>query len=107
MSATETTAEHPGQIIHNQIGRRAFFMLGAQDVFLTEHEGRKGLRFKIRGSQAGNFVRVTLDVATDTYVVELVKSRGLSWKPVARREGIYAERLHATIESLTGLRTSL
>lgn len=99
-------ADEVANTIIEQIGRPALFMLGAKDLLSTTHEGRPGLCFKIRGSEKGNFLRITLE-RSDTYVVELVKSRGTSWKQVGEVEGVYADSLHGTIERLTGLYTSL
>lgn len=85
--------------IATQIGNRAFFMLGARDLVAVE----QGLQFAIRGTKVANKVRV----GDDTYTVEFWKCRGLNQKLVSSREGVYVDRLHATIEAQTGLRTSL
>lgn len=88
--------------IATQIGNRAFFMLGARDLVAVE----QGLQFAIRGTKVANKVRVVL-AGDDTYTVEFWKCRGLNQKLVSSREGVYVDRLHATIEAQTGLRTSL
>jgi hypothetical protein len=65
-----------------------------------------GLQFKIHGSQKCNVVRVILE-PSDTYKVEFVKSRGMSYKKTAEYEGVYVDMLHSLIEKETGLYTSL
>jgi hypothetical protein len=88
--------------IHAQIGGRAFYMLGAQNIV----GGENFLQFKVRGSRAVNKVRIELTPA-DTYTVRFFLIRGLKVKEVATVEDVYVDSLHTTIEKHTGLYTSL
>lgn len=93
------------QTIANQIGNRAFFMLGAKDLVAME----KGLQFKIgRNSSGGNKIRVVLDEGLDLYNVELWHVRGTNIFQVGESVcGVHVEQLHTILESLTGMYTRL
>ncbi len=88
--------------IRDQIGNRALFMLGAQNLLATE----KGLSFKIRGCRKISHVRVTLDPC-DTYTVQFVKCVGTAIKTVAVSYQVYCDGLLQVIEHHTGLATSI
>ena len=88
--------------IAEQIGNRAFFMMGTR----SKVGGPNYLSFDVRGSKAVSHVRVTLN-AMDTYDVEFLKIRGTNIKTVSKSEDIYAESLHEIISVHTGLALSL
>jgi len=103
--------------IIQQIGSRAFFMLGAKRIIAHPD----GIAFKIgRNSKSVNHVRITLD-PSDTYDVEFswVTNRGAASilrdpvSPIVRTKirseasGVYADMLHDLIESKTGMYVSL
>lgn len=99
------TAENTLQVantIKDQIGSRALFMMGAQNLTGSHN----ALSFKIRGSKLATHIRVTLD-ASDTYTVEFLKIRGTNIQKPATVCGVYAESLKLTIETHTGLALSL
>lgn len=78
-------------------------MMGASALVETEC----GLQFKIRGCREGNKVRISLR-PDDTYAVELWHVKGTNVFQVGETtEMVYADSLHAVLESLTGLRTRL
>ena len=95
--------------IKEQIGHRAFFMLGAKD--LTAYES--GLGFKVgRNAKSVNHVVVTLE-PDDTYTVKAErvcvsrKTFTVSRKVLGEVSDVYVDSLHTVIESLTGMYTSL
>lgn len=96
--------------IAEQIGHRAFMMLGAKDKF----GGENYLQFKIQGSRKVNAVRVELD-PSDTYTVKFYKVNSArqiikgapAFDLVAEVSDIYADGLCSVIEAKTGLYTSL
>lgn len=94
----------PADIIQTQIGQAAFTMLGAHS-FTTDARGRS-LRFQVRGSRKINTIVVTLD-RTDTYTIEFWKNTPRTCDMVACVADIYADALRRTIETHTGLATSL
>jgi hypothetical protein len=101
------TAPTVAQTIANQIGARAFRMLGAWNLYGDDRK----LMFRIRGSRKANSVVVFLR-DDDTYDVGFHMVTGLrSGNPqvreVSREEGVYVDSLHRVIESHTGLYTSL
>ena len=96
-------------IIRDQIGNRALFMLGAKDLLDTGN----GLQFKIgRNGKGVTHIRVEL-LPSDTYEVTFLRvrrSRRYVEPTVTELEkvsGVYVDSLHATIERATELRTSL
>lgn len=102
-----TTTENPIQVaqtIADQIGRRALFMMGAKNLVGDATEN--SLRFQISDCREISHIIVKLEVA-DTYTVTFIKTRGINFKTVATVEDVYADNLHAVIESQTGLRLSL
>lgn len=64
------------------------------------------IRFKAKGRDGINAVRVTLD-ASDTYTVKYFKIRGANVAEIREESGIYADMLRASFEDATGLATSL
>lgn len=89
--------------IAQQIGVRAFYMLGTRTKLATKN----GLLFDLRGSPLGiNKVQVNLE-PSDTYTVQFWKA-GRSVSELAREvDNVYADGLCQCIEHNTGLRTSL
>lgn len=101
MASTSTISSIASEI-HNQIGRRAFLMMGSRTILA----GDNSLMFDIRGCEKINKIRVTLD-PSDTYTVEFFKIRGTTCREVASVEGVYCDNLRDVIESRTGLYLSL
>jgi hypothetical protein len=89
--------------IRDHLGHKCLYMLGAKNLI-----GSTGsLSFRIGGNDKGvNAVRITLN-PMDLYDVAFYKIRGSKVATLSEREGVYAEDLHAVIESETGMRTSL
>lgn len=91
-------------IIAQQIGARAFFMMGTRCKVGSEH----ALQFDIRGCSEFNKVCVTLDMGSDTYVLKFMKvnrmGHVLRSKEIA---DVYAEDLNRIISDYTGLALSL
>ncbi len=90
--------------IAQQIGGRAFFMMGTNRKIGTENS----LFFNIKGCKEWNNVRITL-AADDTYTVEFIHiGRAPNFKTRSERlEGIYCDQLHSLISEKTGLALSL
>src|SRR4051812_275645 len=97
------------ETIRGQIGKKAFFMLGAKDLMGSESE--KFLQFKIgRNAKSVSHIRITLTPA-DTYTVtsyRVRRSKGvLESKELEVQENVYVDSLHAVLESLTGMYTRM
>lgn len=88
--------------IQNQIGGRALFMLGAKTLL----DCGDALSFRIRGSKAVNYIKITL-TPMDVYDMEFGKVWGHHYTVKATHEGVYVDQLHKLIESETGLYTKL
>lgn len=90
------------QTIADQIGGRAFLMMG------TKHKlgGENFLSFDIRGCQKFNKIQITLE-PNDTYKVEFFKFRKFERVNYLCRDMIYADGLKQCIEYNTGLALSL
>ena len=97
-----TTAANVGQVIANQIGHKAFVMMGTKNDKWVDHNC---LIFTIRGCKKWKKVRVTLE-ADDTYTVAFFQIKGCD---VTSHEvpGVYCDMLHSVIESETGLYLSI
>ena len=91
--------------IYQTLGAKALFMLGAKDMAYSNKDN--SLMFKIRGSQKYNHITITHDGGNDLYNVRFVKFRGIDIKSENTITGIYCDMLHSTIETNTGLYTSL
>ena len=89
-------------IIRDQIGGKALFMLGAKN--LIDHGD--ALSFRIRGSKAVNYIKITHTPA-DLYDVEYGKIWGSKYTVKATEDGIYCDMMHESIERNTGLYTKL
>jgi hypothetical protein len=108
------------ETIRAQLGRMALMMLGAKDLIAiptgTVHEG-PGLRFRIRGCETVNMIEITLQ-PSDTYSIgffkvtrarrslDLVRGCG-EVREIAEFHDVYVDSLHALIERITGLYTSI
>lgn len=94
-------------IIRNQIGAGALMMLGAHAIVAIDN----GLQFGVRGSSVANKVRITLDLARDTYRVEVLKCTLRACKVVVKTvlniDDQGPEDLHERITEGTGLATRL
>ena len=88
--------------IREQIGHRALFMLGEKN--LIDHGD--ALSFRIRGSKAVNYIKITLTPA-DLYDIEFGKVWGSKYTVKSTVESYYVDMLHTAIEEATGLYTSL
>ena len=88
--------------IYRQIGKKAFFMLGAKN-FIGDKDS---LSFKIRGSKAVSHIKIKLN-SMDLYDVTFYKIVGDEIKNEKTVPGLYFDMLHDTIEEETGLYTSL
>ena len=88
--------------IKDQIGHKALFMLGAKN--LIDHGD--ALSFRIRGSKAVNYIKITLTPA-DLYDIEFGKVWGSKYTVKSTVESYYVDMLHTAIEEATGLYTSL
>lgn len=98
--------------IQQQIGNRAFMMMGAYDLMGLGN----GLEFSFRGSKRCNLLRIELE-ADDTYTLTFCKrtpfrisAAGLArggTKPVYTVRDVYCSQLLDMIEHHTGLYTSL
>lgn len=97
---TTTTAS----IILQQLGDHRFrAMTGAKDLLALED----GLQFKVgANAQKVTAVRITLD-ATDLYMVQFYRGRGLNMVEAAAVTMVDAAALRGVFEEHTGMRTSL
>jgi len=89
--------------IMEQVGNKAFFMMGAKDFLGSENS----LSFRIgRNAKGINRIEITLE-PMDTYKVEFGTVRNLNYTLKASFNGIYVDQLHSLIEKETGLFLSL
>ncbi len=91
-----------GKTIYQQIGHRTFFMLGMKNGL----DLGNGLSFRIRGSKAVNYIKITLN-ALDLYDMEFGKVWGHNYKIKAEHKNVYADMMHKLIRQETGLATNL
>ena len=91
--------------IRQQIGNRAFSMLGATNLMFSSKEPN-WLSFRIKGSSKINYIKISLN-SMDLYDMEFGKIGKTSYKVVATESGCYHDMLHTMIEKNTGLYTSL
>lgn len=96
---TETTT---AQTIANQIGSKAFYMMGRPQLIADGNS----LIFKPKGSTRINRIVITL-TGLDLYDIQFTKFRGMEIKIVAEHSGIYAEMINKLIEKETGLYLSI
>jgi hypothetical protein len=93
--------------ILNQLGGNQFLaMTGAKNLVRSED----ALSFSIgRNNSKANRVVITLDEATDTYIISFwkVSPRTGNMAIINEYAGVYCDQLRNIFESTTGLRTSL
>ncbi len=92
------------QNIYNQIGGKAFYMIGAKN--LLSHGKENALSFRVRGSTKVNYIKITLN-SMDLYDMEFGKIHGDKYKIVAEENGVYNDMLKPLIEKHTELYTKL
>lgn len=88
--------------IIRQIGRPAFFMMGAQNLMADE----SAITFRIRGSRKYNHVRIELN-GSDLYDITFTRIRALKIAAQDVIEDVYVESLHDVISYHTGLALAL
>ena len=93
------------QSIHEQIGHKAYFMMGARNIVA----GEDWLSFKVGRVAKGkaNYVKVIYDHGMDLYKMEFGRLWNQSLKPIASESSVYAEDMHGLIRKHTGLVTNL
>lgn len=101
---TKDEAKQTANIIRQQIGAKALYMLGAKNF---SFDAAGALAFRIKGSKKVNYIKITLDRGMDLYNMELGKIWGYNYKVVAEETGLYDDMLNTIIENHTGLYTSL
>lgn len=90
--------------ITDQIGNQALRMMGAFNIIQVDENT---LSFRIgKNAKAVNYVKVHLN-SRDLYDVEYGRIHGTKYTIKSESNGIYADMLHASIESNTGMYTSL
>lgn len=107
MSKADSWTDHNeairvAEVIRAQLGHHAHVMMGAHSPIALAD----GYKVRIKGCPLGNCLMIQLD-PSDTYNVSLWSIRGANARQADRVDGIYVDRLHATIEKMTGLRLSL
>ena len=91
------------QTIVDQIGKKALFMIGAKSLVSTDN----GLFFRVgRNSNKVTGLQITLD-ENDTYSIKSFSNWGSQWSEKEKVDGVYCDMLNKTIESMTGMYTSL
>jgi len=104
MTTTNNETNSVANVIAKQIGGHAFTMIGAKNLVAVED----GLQFKVgTNSKKVTHVRVTLDYASDLYVVETYRVRGVNSTCLETQTFVHVESLNKTIEAMTGLYLSL
>jgi hypothetical protein len=95
--ATDLTVAN---MIRDQIGRGAFFMMGSKNL----SGDKNSLTFDIKLCKAWKWVKVTLE-PDDTYTVTFIMvGRGPQYKRTEKSiNGVYVDMLHDVIEENTGL----
>ena len=91
------------QTLYDQIGRMAFFMMGAKDV--TFDNAKNTLQWKIANSKIRT-ITIRYDLGEDLYEVSFFTVGKTTLLEVVI-EHVEIGNLHETIERMTGLRLSL
>ncbi|XAZ81804.1 hypothetical protein A6C57_26800 (plasmid) [Fibrella sp. ES10-3-2-2] len=91
------------QTLYGQIGRMAFFMMGAKNI--TFDNASNVLQWRIANSKF-NSVQVRYDIGEDLYQLTFSTETKKTITEIVI-EQVEANDLHATIERMTGLRLSL
>lgn len=92
------------EIIAEQIGHKAFYMLGAKHKAYC-NKGKYFI-FQISGCRKISHIKIEL-APWDLYNIVFIKCVKFESKEVKRIDGIYADQLHELIENNTGLATKL
>lgn len=103
MKYTEAERMEVAETIKEQMGgKMAMMMIGAKALSLgKEDELALGIRFT--GSRVYNYVKVTLDVARDTYVMFFGKIVKNHFAKSEELDDVYCDQLMDIFESKTGL----
>jgi hypothetical protein len=80
-------------------------MLGAKHFI--DHGDGLSFQFPNPKRNRGNYFKVTLDEGSDTYILEIGKIAGSSFKKLKDWHGVYADQMKRIFEDFTGLRMSL
>ena len=89
--------------IANQIGHKAFCMLGAKNY----GAGENYLSFRIgKNAKKVNYVKITLN-GLDLYDVEYGRVYNLKYTVKSTENNLYFDMLHGSIEKNTSMYTSL
>lgn len=96
-------AQTPAAILIDQLGNMTFRMLGVSSLVALPN----GLQFGIKGSKAANKLVITVDATSDTYDVQAWRVTRKACDLVTEQSGVYVDRLHQTIQSMTGLYTRI
>ena len=91
------------QTLYDQIGRMAFFMMGAKDI--TFDNAKNTLQWKIANSKIRT-ITIRYDLGEDLYEVSFFTVGKTTLLEVVI-EQVEIGNLHETIERMTGLRLSL
>lgn len=104
MTANDT--KQVAETILAQLGGRRFLaMTGAKNLM----SDGPALRFNLPSNFATggiNFVKVTL-TAADDYTIEFGKIRGMKYKVITTKDGVYCDNLRAVFTAVTGLDCTL
>jgi hypothetical protein len=107
MELTELQVKTIAATIVDQIGSKAFCMMGASLLTHSIKNGLATLSFKI-GTNPKKITHITVsyDSGKDTYVVCFLRIRSL---PISEntKEDVYSDQLNSVIEDGTGLFLSL
>jgi hypothetical protein len=87
--------------ICQQLGRAFFLLLGVTEMVVGENM----IKFRIKGSRKVSHIAVRYDAGSDLYVLTAYKYRAKAgaMDVVAEQDGVYADSMIATVESMTGL----
>jgi len=100
MSDSQTVAK----IILEQLGGRGFVLMTGAKNLTSSNDGRGALSFRFKGCSKANHLKIIL-TAADDYTLEFTKIRGLDFKKVETREGVYCDNLAEVFRNFTGLET--
>ncbi len=100
---TNEQAKQIADTIAQQMGgtRRLSLMINAKNITYDE-KGALSFSF-MKGSRKVNWVRIRLDLVTDTYEMKFVWCWGLNSKEVKRIVGVYCDQLVSIFEDTTQL----
>jgi hypothetical protein len=101
-------SEGVAEEIYKQIGKRAFYMMGAKNIAKGKDGSTEYLQFQIgRNPKGVNIVRVEYDYGRDLYNIIFYNLRGTNLKIKSRVDGAYADMLHDVLKNHTGMALSL